>query len=141
MTTLARLWEAARVEHAHAWKSRNDRAQFWSGKSKGAADCAWMKALRAESAYTGEGFCAAGSVQDLQKACEHINFKLVWEMAGRTGFPLSLVAWIISLYSGPRLLMLEGTIMAAPLWPARGGPAGCRFSDMSLRMSILSTST
>ena len=78
-----------------------------------------MTALRAESAYKGEGFCAAGSVQDLQKAYEHINFELVWNVAGRTGFPLSLMAWIISLYSGPRLLMLDGTVRASALWPAR----------------------
>ena len=30
-----------------------------------------------------------------------------------------LMAGIISLYSGPRLLMLEGIVMAAPLWPSR----------------------
>ena len=47
MPTLTRMWEAVRVEQAHEWKSRNDRAYFWAGKSKGAADCAWMTALRA----------------------------------------------------------------------------------------------
>ena len=99
--------EAVSVEQAHAWKSRNDRAYSWAGKSKGAADCAWMTALSSESAYKGDGFCAAGSAQDLQEADENINFKLVWEAAGCTGFPLSLLAWIISLYSGPRLLMLD----------------------------------
>ena len=77
-----------------------------------------MTALRAEFVYKGEGCFAAGGVQDLQKAYEHIKFKLVWEVAGRTGLPLSLMAWIISLYSGPRLLMLEGTVLAAPPAPA-----------------------
>ena len=56
-----------------------------------------MTTLRAESAYKGEGFCAAGSVQDLQQAYERIIFELVWGVAGRTGFPLTLMAWITSL--------------------------------------------
>ena len=56
-----------------------------------------MTALRAESAFKGNDFCAAGSVQDLQKAYEHINFQLIWDVAGRTGFPLTLMAWILSL--------------------------------------------
>ena len=82
-----------------------------------------MTAIRAETCYKGPGFWAAGSVQDLHNAYEHINFALIWEVAGRTGFPLSLMAWIISLYSGPRLLMLEGVVMGSPLWPVRGGPS------------------
>ena len=35
--------------------------------------------------------------------------------------------------------MLEGAVMAAPLWPARGGPACSRFADMCLRMNFLDT--
>ena len=112
---------------------------FWAGKAIGAADCAWMTAVRAESAYKGPGCCAANSVQDLQKTYEHISFELIWHVAGQTGFPLTLMPWIISLYSGPRLLMLEGAVMAAPLSPSRGGLAGSRFADMCLRMNLLPT--
>ena len=62
------------------------------GKAKGASDCAWMTALRAEACFKGLGFCAAGSVHDFQKAYENINFALIWDVEGRSGFPLSLTA-------------------------------------------------
>ena len=35
--------------------------------------------------------------------------------------------------------MLEGALMPAPLWPARGGAAGSRFADLCLRMNLLPT--
>ena len=73
MTTLTRLWEAVQVDQAHEWKERGDRSYYWVGKAKGVADSAWMTALRAESAYKGPGFCAAGSVQNLQITYEHIS--------------------------------------------------------------------
>ena len=46
---------------------KNDRSYFWAGKAKGAADCAWMTALRAESAYKGNGFLAQPGASKIYK--------------------------------------------------------------------------
>ena len=87
MTTSTQFWEAVRVEQAHEWKQRNDWTYFWASKTKGAADCAWMTALRAKSAYNGEGFCAAGSVQDLQKNKRTHKFRAYLAGRQKDGIP------------------------------------------------------
>lgn len=92
-----------------------------------------MVALRAEACYKGPGFCAAGSVHDLHKGLRTHQLRLDLGCGGKD------MARTLSLYSGPRLLMLEGTVMASPLWPAKGGAAGSRFADMCLRMILIRT--
>ena len=76
-------------------------------------------ALKAESAPLSDWFAAAGACLDLEKAYETVCFLLIWSVARFTGFPLRLMAWIISLYSGPRWLVLQGVAAALPLWPRR----------------------
>ena len=109
LTTLCKWWEALRVEQAFKWKEANARDYFWGGAGKGAAACAWKAALLAESAPTSADFCSAGSIGDLRKAYERVDPEIAWECARRTGFPLRLAAWITSLFTGPRWLVLNGS--------------------------------
>ena len=60
-------------------------------------------------------FGAIATLGDLKKAYEQVCPVRAWESAKRTGFPLRLVAWLTSLYTGPRWLVFANTIANAPL--------------------------
>jgi hypothetical protein len=140
MPSAVRIWEALRAEEAAKWKQANAREYFWAGKEKGAEMCAYQAALMGEAiqeADKGGNVGGAGTLQDMAKAYEEVDPERVWAEGRSTGFPGRLLAWILNVYTGPRMLMSNGVCTKQTIWPRRGAPAGSRFADTALRMVLL----
>ena len=120
------LWEGVRAPFARRWKARNSRDNFWAGASKG-ADSYRRSGLAQRTIW-----CTCGLLA-MHNFFEYIRFALLWQDDIRRFLP-RLLAWVISLFSGPRLPMHKGAAYSKGMWPQRGAPAGSRFAGLALRI-------
>ncbi|CAK0814761.1 unnamed protein product [Prorocentrum cordatum] len=95
-------WRArVRQEESRAWEAQllqEKISNFWGGQGKAAEGAIWRQALHNEDA-DGRGLCSGGALLDLWNA--------------REGYPLALTAAALSIYEGPKRIVLDGIVSEA----------------------------
>ena len=127
--SLYRLWTRARRNVVREWRQTLDRSYLAYGPEKSAQQVVWRQAAQAE--FDGiSGRKIAAILLDLQKFFERIPLSMLRERAIQAGVPAWLVNAAVAMYSGARVLSLNGVLARSKLYALNGLPAGCSLADI-----------
>ncbi len=132
LVSLYRLWARVRRPYAQEWEEANERHYFAAGKGRAPCDVVWRQAARAEASVGGGGH--AGSILwDMASFFEKLSRRKLRRRVVEAGFPVPIARLALAVYSGPRMLSLNGA-MSAPSYAWRGITAGCGFATTFVRI-------
>ena len=86
---------------------------------------------------TSVGYSAASALIDLTEAFEHIQFHHLWRMVVTDGFPLRLLWFLIGVYGGPRLLLVENAATKVVRSGGSAVVAGCVHATTLMKLALV----
>ena len=120
---LYHVWGRCRKGLLQRWEEQEAaHVVFNTGKGRKVTDAVWRCEARAELAT--RGGCYAVLCLHLTKAFDLVDHRLLVQELLACAVPVHLLRIIVHAYRWPIFLTLDG-LVANPLWPDRGIPAGC----------------
>ena len=136
-TSVVRLYMRWTRRHITDLWERTFVRPYWFGqRGSTCQQCTWRLSMVGEYARA-TGQAAASSLVDLAKAYEYIDHPYVWQMGQKHGFNMRILRFLLGLYCGPRILMVNGVATARVHALLATVIAGCAHATALMKLSLV----
>ena len=118
------------------WEASVPRPYWFGCRGASVQHAVWRASLAGEFARATRK-SAASALIDLEKAFERIFFSWLCQAAVKYKFPLRLLRGLLSLYAGPRCVIVDGVATSVVRAVMHGVIAGCAHATALMRLALL----